>query len=196
MNKLVVAFIAIILAIAFFLFIRFSIQPTQTTNLGESAENNIFDASEPPIIFEPTENEEAKALQNEFESESSSTSSDENPQSNTNTDCSISPIPYSLKGLTTDSNCITENNGICEQKEITCEITIQNLDDSSGGLFTLRFEFNDEEDNLLSEDTASVEINAGQKQTLEITNTFTQPDSQKDIVCSVTTTQTPTKDVC
>ena len=105
-------------------------------------------------------------------------------------------ISYALKNFNTLEECLSEQDGVCLIKEVTCSLDIKNLDYETSGEFVIKFEFLDQSGVLLFSTTSSVYVNARETKNLQAQNQFEDENADKNFMCSFKTESVPEENIC
>ncbi len=110
--------------------------------------------------------------------------------------CQESQISYSVQNLNSISVCNTNSSGKCIDKSVTCSLDIYNFDDSTSGIFAIRFFVVEQGENTENSfANASVQTNVEFDNNATLTNQFDFQDenANKNLACVYRTEFVPKK---
>ncbi len=103
------------------------------------------------------------------------------------TECVNQQIAYALKNLQSSVDCGL-GNGLCS---VNCSLDVHNLDESLGGSFKVRINFN-ENSNIVDYEAVDIYLNAGNLKKIESVKEF-QSD---EIYCTFESEEIPYREFC
>ena len=122
-----------------------------------------------------------------------------NPQGN---GCSEMQISYSLRNFIKNTTCNSFDGEICVDKTSRCSLEVQNLDDGTTGIFTIKFTHFELQDqnNILETEPVSFTLSPDQMKIFEsetqIQSSGVEGNANKDISCTFFSEQIPKKVIC
>ena len=130
-----------------------------------------------------------------------STSSNTVTGQTTSENCAESQISYSLTNFQTNSNCITFENEVCTNKDVSCSLDVNNLDSQTSGNFVINFRFfNYANSELIEERQISNFVEAQNSQlfttTINIQSQGADGNANQEISCSFSSVEIPRREIC
>lgn len=115
--------------------------------------------------------------------------------------CSKERISYALKDFSTKTECLDYNGDICLEKNVTCEVVLQNLDKDDIGIFDIKTTILDSS-NYSILDFSEDSINVSSNDLEMLTNYFmlygddSEGDANKIVNCLFNAIEPPYKIIC
>jgi len=128
----------------------------------------------------------------------SSSSSSSSSSGSSQSGCAEQQISYSASNFIASPICNQYSGQSCMDKDITCSITITNLDDGVDGIFGVAFRFFEEDNEAVILHSPSQEQSLGPGDLYIFEEVFhvAGDDANKEITCFYTTTEIPKKEIC
>ncbi|MFH1803136.1 MAG: hypothetical protein ABH864_06855 [archaeon] len=197
--NIIIILIFIILAGLLYISLRLGLDDAIQNTLSKKASNN--QTGNNIIISRPPDQPESEEDQDQQDEEDEE-KQDSGEQSGTNgtgeiQDYCTQVVAYSLLDFSEQETCNLYQGETCIDKTLNCTVSVQNLDHSIGGDFTVRFEFEDYAtgETILAL-TQTQHVEPRQISPFSRERNFQSPEARKNIDCKFSTESAPSLVIC